>query len=108
MIQIIPFIVFFRVATNPPSILRTAKANGTIGAPVVCIPTVLLADFTSLTVLIVIGVPSSKSFDNYIIFLISILFQEFLTQMCKTFESIRISNQHSRQYILSLPLRILV
>ena len=34
------FYCLFRVAANPPSTLRIAKASGTIGAPVPCIPTV--------------------------------------------------------------------
>ena len=36
------FYCFLRVAANPPSTLRTAKASGTTGVPVLCIPTVFL------------------------------------------------------------------
>lgn len=33
---------FFRLAINPPSKQQAAMASGTIGAPVLCIPTVLV------------------------------------------------------------------
>ncbi len=41
---------FFRVAINPLNIPMTAKATGTMGVPVFCIPMVLLVSLAALKI----------------------------------------------------------